>query len=58
MHQHKIPENSVLLHARNRGVIEIGPKIRLPCAKKAKCLFKWENLDSIAEKINEDPTLV
>ena len=58
MHQHKIPENSVLLHARNRGVIEIGPKIKLPCAKKAKCLFKWENLDSIAEKINEDPTLV
>ena len=50
MHKHNIPENSVLLHARNRGVIEIGPKIRF-CAKKFKCLFKWENLDSIAEKI-------
>jgi malate dehydrogenase (oxaloacetate-decarboxylating) len=57
MHKHNIPENSVLLHARNRGVIEIGPKIRF-CAKKFKCLFKWENLDSIAEKIVNDPNLV
>ena len=57
MHKHNIPENSVLLHARNRGVIEIGPKIRF-CAKKFRCLFKWENLDSIAEKIVNDPTLV
>lgn len=58
MHNHSIPENSVLLHARNRGVIEIGLKIRLPCPKKTKCLFKWENLDAVAEKINADPTLV
>ena len=57
MHKHKIPENSVLMHVRNRGVIEVGPKLRF-CPKKYKCLFKWENLDSIAEKINEDPSLV
>ena len=57
MHEHKIPENSVLMHVRNRGVIEIGPKLRFN-PKKYKCLFKWENLDAIAEKINEDPSLV
>ena len=57
MHKHTIPENSVLVHARNRGVIEIGPKIRF-CPKKFKCLFKWENLDGIAEKIVDDPSLV
>ena len=38
MHQHKIPENSVLMHVRNRGVIEIGPKIRF-CPKRYKTLF-------------------
>ena len=57
MHQHNIPENSVLMHARNRGVIEIGPKITF-CPKKYKCLFKWENLDAIAEKIVDNPDLV
>ena len=57
MHKHTIPENSVLMHVRNRGVIEVGPKLRF-CPKKYKCLFKWENLDSIAEKINNDPSLV
>ena len=57
MHKHTIPENSVLLHARNRGVIEIGPKLRF-CPKKFRCLFKWENLDGIAEKIVDDPSLV
>jgi malic enzyme len=57
MHKHTIPENSVLMHARNRGVIEVGPKLRF-CAKKFRCLFKWENLDGIAEKIVADPTLV
>ena len=57
MHKHSIPENSVLMHARNRGVIEVGPKLRF-CPKKFKCLFKWENLDGIAEKIVADPNLV
>ena len=57
MHKHTIPENSVLMHARNRGVVEVGPKLRF-CAKKFRCLFKWENLDGIAEKIVDDPTLV
>ena len=57
MHQHKIPENSVLMHVRNRGVIEIGPKIRF-CPKRYKTLFTWENLDGIAEKINNDPSQV
>jgi len=57
MHKHTIPENSVLMHVRNRGVIEIGPKLRF-CPKKYKCLFSWENLDNIAEKINDDPSLV
>ena len=57
MHKHTIPENSVLMHVRNRGVIEIGPKLRF-CPKKYKCLFSWENLDNIAEKINNDPSLV
>ena len=54
MHKHTIPENSVLMHARNRGVVEVGPKLRF-CPKKFKCLFKWENLDGIAEKIVADP---
>ena len=57
MHKHTIPENSVLMHVRNRGVIEVGPKLRF-CPKKFKCLFKWENLDGIAEKIVEKPELV
>ena len=57
MHNHSIPENSVLMHVRNRGVIEIGPKLRF-CPKKYRCLFKWENLDGIAEKINDNPALV
>ena len=57
MHKHTIPENSVLMHIRNRGVIEIGPKLRF-CPKKYKCLFSWENLDGIAEKINNEPNLV
>ena len=57
MHKHTIPENSVLMHIRNRGVIEVGPKLRF-CPKKFKCLFKWENLDGIAEKIVDDPNLV
>jgi malic enzyme len=57
MHQHKIPENSVLMHVRNRGVIEIGSKIRF-CPKRYKTLFTWENLDGIAEKINNDPSQV
>ena len=57
MHKHTIPENSVLMHARNRGVIEIGPKLRFS-PEIYKCLFKWENLDGIAEKIVNDPSLV
>ena len=57
MHKHSIPENSVLMHARNRGVIEVKPKIEFR-PKKYKCLFSWENLDTIAEKINNDPSLV
>ena len=57
MHKHTIPENSVLMHIRNRGVIEVGPKLRFN-PKKYKCLFKWENLDNIAEKINNDPSQV
>ena len=57
MHKHTIPENSVLIHARNRGVIEVGPKLRFSPGK-FKCLFKWENLDGIAEKIVNDPNLV
>ena len=57
MHQHTIPENSVLMHSRNRGVIEIGPKLRFD-PENYKSLFTWENLDSIAEKINNDPSLV
>jgi len=57
MHKHTIPENSVLMHQRNRGVIEVGPKLRF-CPKKFKCLFKWENLDGVAEKIVDDPNLV
>jgi len=57
MHKHKIPENSVLMHVRNRGVIEILPKLRF-CPKRYKTLFTWENLDGIAEKINNDPSLV
>ena len=57
MHKHSIPENSVLMHTRNRGVIEVGPKLRF-CPKKFKCLFKWENLDGVAEKIVDDPSLV
>ena len=57
MHKHSIPENSVLLHSRNRGVIEIGPKIRF-YPEKFKNLFKWENLDKIAQKIVENPNLV
>ena len=57
MHKHSIPENSVLMHARNRGVIEVKPKIEFR-PKKYKCLFSWENLDAIAEKINNDPSLV
>ena len=57
MHKHTIPENSVLMHVRNRGVIEILPKLRF-CPKRYKTLFTWENLDGIAEKINNDPSLV
>ena len=57
MHKHSIPENSVLMHARNRGVIEVKPKIEFR-PKRYKCLFSWENLDIIAEKINNDPSLV
>ena len=57
MHKHTIPENSVLMHQRNRGVIEIGPKIRFS-PPKFRCLFKWENLDGIAEKIVDNPALV
>ena len=57
MHKHSIPENSILLHARNRGVIEIGPKISFS-PDRFKSLFKWENLDNIAEKIIDEPNLV
>ena len=57
MHNHKIPENSVLLHSRNRGVIEIGPKICFS-PDKFKYLFKWEDLDRISEKIIDAPGLV
>ena len=57
MHKHTIPENSVLMHTRNRGVIEVGPKLKF-APKKFNCLFKWENLDGIAEKIVDDPNLV
>ena len=56
MHKHSIPENSVLVHSRNRGVIEIEPKLRFN-PDKFKSLFKWENLDIIAEKIIEEPDL-
>ena len=57
MHKHSIPENSVLLHSRNRGVIEIGPKLRFN-PEKFKKLFKWEYLDAIAEIIVDEPNLV
>ena len=57
MHKHSIPENSVLLHSRNRGVIEIGPKLRFN-PEKFKNLFKWEHLDAIAEIIVDEPNLV
>ena len=57
MHKHTIPENSVLMHTRNRGVIEVGPKLKF-APKKINCLFKWENLDGTAEKIVDVPNLV
>ena len=57
MHKHTIQENSLLMHSRNKGVIEISPKLKF-CPEKYKNLLTWENLDNIAEKINNNPNLV
>ena len=57
MHKHTNPENSNLIHMRNRGVIEIGLKIKLGNAKQLKSLYSWENLDALAKKIAAKPEL-
>ena len=56
IHKHTIPENSVLIHTRNRGVIEVSPKLKF--AKIHLPFFKSKNLDGIAEKIVNVPNLV
>ena len=42
MHNHTIQENSVLMHARNKGVIEIKPKLKFS-PENFKNLLNWEN---------------
>ena len=57
MNQHTNPENALLLHHRNRGVIEIEPKLALSSPRKLKTLLCFSALDEISAKIAEDPAL-
>lgn len=55
MHKHSNPENSNLIHARNKGVIEIGLKINITSPAALKKLFTWKNIEGISKKILDNP---
>ena len=57
MHKHDNKENSNLIHMRNRGVIQIGLKIKNNNPKQLKELYSWENIDAISKKIAANPEL-
>ena len=57
MNQHTNPENALLLHHRNIGVIEISPKLFVVNPRKLKTLLSWCSLDEISAKIAEDSNL-
>lgn len=48
-------ENSLLLHARYRGVVRAGSKLDLKCAKLRDELFSWDNIDYISGLIRKNP---
>jgi len=53
-----IYENSILLHWRYHGVIETGVKFHIKDPEIYSKIFSWDNLDYIANLINQDPQLV
>lgn len=55
MHQHTTQENANLLHARNKGVIEIGLKIQITSPVSLNKLLSWENIHHISQKILDKP---
>ena len=55
MKKHNNPENSSLLHMRNKGVIQVGLKLCISCPNHINHLFSWENLDKISQKIIDNP---
>lgn len=55
MHEHKNPENANVLHARNRGVVEVGVKIAIASPYILNRLLSWENIEKISEIIVKKP---
>ena len=51
MNEHSNPENSNMLHYRNRGVVEIGLKVDITSPCTFNELLSWENLDMASQKI-------
>lgn len=58
MHKHDNKQNSNLIHMRNRGVIEIGLKIKNNNPKQLKELYSWKNIDAISKKLQQNLNLV
>ncbi len=48
-------ENSLLLHARYRGIVGSGNRLMLREAEQLDSLFSWSNLDSICKILLENP---
>jgi malic enzyme len=56
-HKKSTDENSLLLHYKYKGVIEIFPKISFPDPTILDSLISWKNLDEISDILLEKPEL-
>jgi malic enzyme len=54
-HKKTNDENSLLLHARYRGVVGTGSKLTLKDQEKLSKLFSWENLDQVSNYLIKEP---
>ena len=54
---HTLDENSLLLHKRYKGVIELSPKITVKDPRTLDALLDISQITEIAEEIKKDPAL-
>jgi malic enzyme len=56
-HKRSKDENSLLLHYRYKGVVEVSPKISFKDPSTLDLLITWENLDAVSKILKEKPEL-